>query len=713
MTRTRIIIWLSGLALVFALAVLRIADPFPVQALRNIGFDFLQRAYPRPAADLPVRVVDIDERSLAAEGQWPWARTRLADLTRRLHEMGAAVVAYDVLFSEPDRLAPDADETGANAYDRAFAEALAAGPSVLGYATSNQNPAPPPASKFGTAISGNNPTEALPAPPGAVSPLSILSGAATGVGSISLDPSGSIGVVRRVPLLFASGDSVQTSLAIEALRVAQGVGTIILNGEIDGGSFLESIRVGAFEVPTTPTGGLWLRYRPVGSDLYVSAADILSDDYKEHAGRIAGQIVFVGTSAAGLLDIRATPLGTDMPGVAVHVQTVEQILTSVYLHRADWLSALELLGFVFTGLILVAAIPLLPPIGGLVLGGMFAAATGGFAAYAFENLNILVDPTFVMFGGAIVYLAMTILQLFIADAGKRQIRRAFGHFVSPDLLKSIEESSDGLKLGGEVRDLTIMFVDIRGFTSLSERSTPEGLVHLLNRLFGTLGAAVTGTSGTIDKFIGDSIMAFWNAPVDVPGHPGRACEAALQMRTRLAAFNAEQEAAGEPAIAIGIGIASGEALVGNLGLEDRFDYSCIGDTVNLSSRVESASKEVGFDILVSEATCAAAPDNAYLTAGAVSLKGKSAPQHLFLLVGGPEMAEAEWLKAMDNELRELAIAWRDGETGYDQLQALAEHAARAPVDFGRFLENLPTRRESILLGLAGSVHPEAQTGNIV
>ncbi|NOZ32869.1 MAG: adenylate/guanylate cyclase domain-containing protein [Alphaproteobacteria bacterium] len=676
MIRGRALVVFLGLALVLGLGAVRIADPFPVTALREIGFDILQRAAPRPAGDFPITVIDIDEPSLAELGQWPWPRNLLATMTERLAELGAAVVVFDILFAEPDRLSPAriadlpglGEQLAANAIslpdnDAIFAKALSGVPSVIGFAVSADGPplsAPP---KSGVAISGTDPTSALSAISGAILPLPGLREAATGLGSISLDAFQSVGVVRQIPLIWTAGEKIYPTLALEALRVAQGDQTLIVNGEVNGGAYAESVRVGAFEVPTTPSGGMWLRFRPLPDELYVPAKDVLASDYTRLQDRIAGNIVLVGTSAAGLLDIRATPLGNNVPGVSIHVQVLEQILSATFLHRADWVTAIELLGFALIGIVLILAIPALPPLGSLLVGVLSVAAIGGVSFYAFVALNLLLDWTFVLVAAALVYLALILVQLFVADARKRQLRRAFGQYVSPQLLRQIEQSGAKLTLGGEVRDLTIMFADIRGFTELSERLGPADLVRLLNGLFGTLGSAITSASGTIDKFIGDAIMAFWNAPVDVADHAAMACRAALEMRVRLDGFNDQRGGPGgaTPPIAIGMGLATGEALVGNLGLESRFDYSCVGDTVNVAARIEAISRTVGYDIVVAAKVRDEAPDFAFLPAGSLTLKGKSDPVQLFILVGDHGVAGTGWFVKFAEQFDVAIAALSKGE----------------------------------------------------
>lgn len=655
MRRHRLLALVFGLAVVAILAWFRISDPYPVQALRDLTFDEFQRLAPREEGDYPIRIVDIDEASLATIGQWPWPRDTLAALATRLTEMGAAAVAFDILFPEPDRLSPSrlaatlgadflvADRSALPDFDQQFAAALAASPSILGLGDARSGLVPEaPKARF--AIVGPNQDLAIPFMQGAVMPIALLAEATHGLGSVSLEPGGNVGIIRRLPLVWSNGTAVFPSLSIETLRVALGVQTGVVFTDQTGFGTVESVRIGGIEIPTTTDGALWLYYQPTPDNLYISAADILGDNATAFQDLIAGNIVLIGTSATGLLDIRGTPLGTSMPGVEIHAQALQQILSETYLRRADWVNGLEILAFVLVGITVVVALLLAGPLICLIIALVLAAGVAGGSWLAFRDGGLLIDPSFPLIGSFLVYTLMIFFRFMITDSDKKRIRGAFGFFVAPALLAQIEKDSDKLKLGGELRELSIMFSDVRNFTNLSEGFEPAKLVTLLNTLFGALGEQITERYGTIDKFIGDAVMAFWNAPVTVEHHARCACLAALDMRRTLVGLNARDafrlraDGRAMEEIAIRIGISTGEALVGNLGLETRFDYSCVGDTVNVASRVEAACKTVGYDIVVVEATRAAAPELAYLEAGSIALKGKSRREPIHILVGDGEMA---------------------------------------------------------------------------
>ena len=681
MWKRRLSALLFGAAVVTGLVLLRAADPYAVRVARETTFDTYQQIRPRPApAELPVRIVDIDEASLAAIGQWPWSRQDMARIASRLTELGAAAVVFDILFPEPDRLSPSNIMGSGQDYDALFAQALAAGPNVLVMSRVGTGAAAP-GPKAGFAMTGADPLASLPRLDGVAAPLPMLAAAATGLGVASLDREGA-GVARRLPLLWSNGSAPLPTLAVEALRVAQGVSTLVVLGDASGAPNVAGLRIGQLEVPTGPSGDIWLYYRDLPASTYVPAAQMLGDDYASLAPLLNGHIVLVGASATGLLDIRVSALGEAVPGVSIHLQAIEQMLTGTFLQRADWVGGIELLVIAASGLAVVLVLLLTGPLVGLVFSIMIAAVATASSWLAFSQYGVLVDASFALFTALVVYAAMAFFRFAVTDADKRRIRRAFAHYVEPSLLTQIEADAGLLKLGGDVREMTVMFSDVRNFTALSERTSPAELVAMLNRLFAGLGAAIVAHLGTIDKFMGDAIMAFWNAPVEVPRHARHACEAALDMRKALRDLNAAQGSV-EP-IAIGIGISTGPALVGNMGFEARFDYSCIGDTVNVASRIEGACKTVCYDILVTAETRAAAPELAFLAAGSVVLKGISQPEPIHLLVGDAALAQSDAFLALAAAHETLLGGWASAAgagAALDRCRELAMAIDPRLVDF--------------------------------
>lgn len=718
--RKRLFVAAVGCLVLAVVTALRAYDPPFVSEIRLIGLDSYQRFWPRPHDDFPVRIVDIDERSLAVHGQWPWRRDTLADLTRALAELGAAAIAYDVIFAEPDRLSPHRYvpdlKLGSDAAlegfadrlpdtDQLFAEAIAEAPVVLGFAILPNADGGRPAAKAGFAHAGSDPAASLPAFPSVLASLPVLEEAATGSGGLSLSSRDTVGIVRRVPMVFTDGQALFPSLVMEALRVAQGAGSYIIrsadaSGELGtGAAAVTDIKVGAVPFPTTAQGELWVYFNEDRPDRYVSAADVLDPATRAGlAAQIEGQIVFVGTSSVGLFDIRATPLGDLVPGVSVHAQAAEQILAGTFLSRPDWADGAEIIVTVLLGIAVIALTLAFGAIWAAAIGGGIALVLYAGAIHLFRTQGLLLDPVYPTAVNLFaVYAAATALLYVLTEREKRFVRAAFGQYLAPEMVKRLETAPDALRLGGEMRDMTIMFMDVRGFTPISEQLTPTDLVAFLNALLSPLSEEIQARSGTIDKYIGDSIMAFWNAPMDVGDHAAKACGAALEMvrivdRLNAAdAFHFRQRGLPTQSVRIGVGLNTGEACVGNMGSDRRFNYSVIGDAVNIAARIESSCKAVGADCVVSEDTARAAPGFAFLEAGAIPLKGKSVPIRLFALVGDPDYATSAEFQALAEAHAALVAAIDDGdrETALARLAACRERAPERLHDiYDRFAERI-------------------------
>ena len=679
-TRAQQIGVVIGLAIVTALAVLRASDPQLLRLARDLTFDQYQRLLPRSFENQPVRVVDIDEASLREFGQWPWPRNRIAALVDRLSDMGAAAIAFDVLFAEPDRLSPRnvvRDVTGVDPSllgklpdnDEILSQSIAGKPVVLGFGLSNEGNYLPPV-KAGFAYTGESPFGAPPAIRAATPLQPQLQANAAGLGHISLNPGTSSAVVRAVPLFLSDGKQLYPSLALEALRVAQGASTYILDAAPDTANTLTRVKIGNFVVPVTASGELWLYVSPDTAKRYISASKILTAGAAsaDIAAAIEGSIVFIGTSASGLQDVRTTALGENVPGVSIHAQIVEQILSGRFLSRPDWADGLEILSIAVLGSLLVIVTTFVNPAVALACGLLitFFALVASWIAFLYGGL--LFDPMAPIVSGSITHFAATAFRFLVTDRERRDVRRAFGHYLSPSLLHRIEHTRDALRLGGDERELTVMFVDVRNFTQISEEITPSAVVAFLNTLLDALSHHVIANDGTLDKFIGDSIMAFWNAPVDVSDHAGKAVRAALGMRETLARLNSSDAFGfGNRQVAIGIGIHTGLACVGNMGAETRFNYTAVGDAVNIAARIESACKDVNFDVLVSEQTAGLLPDCALLEAGALTLKGKSTRTKLFAVIGDSHLAKSADFVELQAMHSQLVAALRTRSTSSRKL----------------------------------------------
>lgn len=627
-------------------------------------------------------MIDIDETSLKRLGQWPWPRDILGDLVDRLGQAGAAAIAFDMAFAEADRtslaaLAPRLKARGidmalpedpvARDNDLAFAAAIARHRVVLGQALAPDNNAPaPPPPKSGSAFTGGDPARYLPDYGGALGNLPVLTEAAAGLGSFSFVANGD-SIMRNLPVVAQAKGRIYPSLALESLRVAQGAAGIVLRGSDTG---LQAIKVGDVEFPADPAGRYWIHFSGMGHMAQIPAADILAQSAADP--RIAGRIALIGTSAIGLRDLVSTPLAAGVAGVIMHAEVIDQILTGDTLQRPDWAVGAERVAMLAAGGMLLLAM-----LGGTAWAGLAAAVAlsagaviGAWAAFA--KAGLLLDAVPLLWAVAATFTIALPVQLWLGNRDRRFVRAAFSRYLSPALVERLSQDASHLRLGGQTRDVTVLFSDIRGFTSLSEQLSPEALTTLLNSLLTPLTEALLAEDATIDKYIGDAVMALWNAPLDIPDHPRKAARAALAMRDALAAINARS---GQD-LQIGIGLHRGLACVGNLGSAQRFSYSAIGDSVNLAARVEGLTKQYGCSILVTQAIAAEITDHALLEADLVRVVGRQEPVRLYVLLGGPDLAQDPQFRARVQTHDSFITAWRAGDfiTAQTLLQALRHDA---------------------------------------
>jgi adenylate cyclase len=646
--------------LLTAAIFLRYLDPFFVRALRLIAFDYYQRLAPAQyQPNLPVRVVDIDEESLAKVGRWPWPRTKVAKLLQTLTADGAAAVAFDVLFAEPDdtsleevakQLTPDEAETlsaivGARpTNDQVFAVGLKDSPSVLSVALGGGTSKTIPR-KAGFASAGDDPSPFLTGFDVTSRNLPQFEESAKGIGAYNWIADRDQ-IVRRVPLLYRLGSGIVPSLAAEAVRVAQGASTYIVksanaSGETAFGlsTGINHIRIGNIEIPTDEAGQVYLKFRYFTKSSYLPAWEVLAGTISPD--QIEGQIILVGTSASGLLDLRATPLDAGIPGVDIHAQLIEHLLTGEFLTRPDYALAVEEFVILTLGLLLATFLPAVSARYAAAIGvlAMVLVIGGGWAAYRYAAL--LFDPTYPVLVLGIEAAVVTFYTYHTVEAQRGEIRNAFSRYLAPIVVQEIVANPDKLKLGGELRELTLMFCDVRNFTSISERLTATELTHFINELLTPLSEIILERRGTIDKYMGDAIMAFWNAPLDDPQHRSNACAAAISMAKQIHELNkvwrerAVENGRSFQTVRIGIGLNTGMCCVGNLGSTMRFDYSAIGDDVNVTSRFEGLTKIYGISVAVGER--ALAPEFPVLELDMVQVKGRKRPEKIYTfleLLGG-------------------------------------------------------------------------------
>ena len=668
------------LALLVALAALRLADSAFLEELRVRTFDVFQVIHPRIAEQRPVVIVDLDEKSLARFGQWPWPRTRVADLIAALTKLDALVIGFDVIFAEPDRLSPgvaaggfrDLDDTTRNGLlalpdnDRVLADELRHSAVVLGE-SGLPSPTPPDAEArppMGLVSLGDDPKPFLLSFPGLLRNIPVLSNAASGHGLLTIRTERD-GIVRRVPMVLDVQGEVMPSLTLEMLRVVTGADTLFIKSDPTG---IKSVAVKGFEVPTDRNGQLWIHFAPHDQARFVSAADVL--DGKVAKDTFSHKLVLVGTSAVGLLDVKTTPVEAVMPGVEVHAQVLESALTGSVLVEPGYAIAIELAAALVLGIAVIWFTPILHPLALLAFGAALVTLLVGASWYLYVTMQLLFDFTYPLLSTLLVYLWLVFSSYFREQSQRRQIRSAFGRYLSPVLVEQLALSPEKLVLGGEEREMTIMFSDVRGFTGISEsyKHDPQGLTALMNRFLTPLTNAILDRKGTIDKYMGDAIMAFWNAPLDDVSHQINACEAAIDMQDRIDALNREREQEAKDGgkvfipLNVGVGLNTGTCVVGNMGSDLRFDYSVLGDTVNLASRLEGQSKTYGFPIIVGSATALAAKDKfAIIEIDSIAVKGRKDPEVIYAIAGRADVAKSERFQRLRNLMVEMLASYRVGD----------------------------------------------------
>jgi adenylate cyclase len=636
--------------LIFAILVsfLPILNPLQIFSnLQNYSFDTLQRLLPREIyAEDPVVIIDIDDRSLAEIGQWPWSRNQLAKLTNQAY--AAAALGFDIVFAEPDRTNPQnfissyplneslkKELSALPSNDEFFAQAITDhGTVVLGQALNNKNNIKPSKAKFGLVTQGDDPKQFITNYSGIQHNIKQLESSAAGVGSMSIGNNDAI--VRQLPTFERVDDQLVPSLALEMTRVAVGASTFQIKSsnasseEAYGAQTgINNIKLGPLSIPTTPEGNAWVYFAPSRNISTVSAADVISGvispDFFE------GKVALVGTSAAGLLDLRSTPTEKNVPGVTIIAQFIQQIFANEFLQRPDWLFGAEFIAGLLLAILITLGIQALGPIGGL---SIFLVGSGGIVGssyYFFKSKLFLVDPISPLIISLSVYVAVTFFNFLFTELERSRVRGAFAQYLSPEMVNRLAESSESLVLGGERKEMTFLFSDIRGFTKISEqyKDDPEALTQLINELLTVLSNAILEQGGTIDKYMGDCIMAFWNAPTDQADHRQLAIQAAHSMNEALDEFNQETEGNLNFKLEIGIGINSGNCIVGNMGSDKRFDYTVLGDAVNLASRLESQSSNYGLHMIVGENTYMNDSDFTMIEIDKIAVKGKSTAETIY------------------------------------------------------------------------------------
>ncbi|WES31040.1 CHASE2 domain-containing protein [Varunaivibrio sulfuroxidans] len=664
-------------------------NPRELETLRVKVFDAYQQAKPRaipPANRQPAVIIDIDERSLAEVGQWPWSRTVLAKLVHNAFALGVGLVGFDIVFPEADRTSPGVlartlqglDPTtrkrleGLPSNDRVLADEIRGKRVVLGQAsfwgTLDKKDAPPPI-RTSVAVRAPRGVQAqsfLKSIRTLVRNVPVIDKAAVGHGIFSLIPE-TDGIVRRVPLLFRHGGNIYPALSLEMLRVAFGRPTLLVTVGRFGVKNVGIAPVRQFppkglKVTTDSIGRAWPYFSKSDKSKYISAVDVLNGTVD--AAKLRGKLALVGTSAVGLLDLRATPVDSVIPGVEIHAQMIETILGGNFLSRPTYMRSLEALLLLGSGLLMIWLVPLIGARWTLLLLVVIAGSSASGSWYLFAHKRMLFDVSYAVIATFLLYSFLTYMSYAREEAQRRQTRDAFSKYLSPDMVEAVAANPGKLKLGGDRRDMSILFCDVRGFTTISEQFDAVGLTALINKLLTPLTDQILKHKGTVDKYMGDCIMAFWNAPLDDPEHARNACISALVMLEEMGPLNArlEQEAKEEGRkhipLKVGVGVNSGECVVGNMGSEQRFDYSVLGDSVNLASRLEGQSKNYGVRIVIGESTQKQVPDLAVIELDLIKVKGKNQAVRIFTLLGDESVAKINEFQSLKETCESMISAYR-------------------------------------------------------
>jgi adenylate cyclase len=684
------------LLLLVGLAGLRIVDPQPVEELRIRTFDTFQRIDPRVKTARPVAIVDIDEPSLKKLGQWPWPRTYLADMVINLANLGAVAIAFDVVFSEPDRLSPAVaadtmrylDELTRSklrelpSNDQILADAVRRARVVLGEtgldSVISEIDKDLPFTAFATIGSKGAAEPRFFEFPGLLRNIPALEKVAAGRGLLTIVPERD-GIIRRVPMVLQAQGKIMPALSLEMLRVITGTPTILVKSDEAG---IKSVGVRGLDIPTDKDGQFWIHFADRDPSIYVSATSVL--DGTMPIEKIKGKLVLIGTSAVALNDLKTTAVSRVMPGVEVHAQVLETALTHVVLAQPNYGIALEFLAALILGILVIAFAPNLGPAKLVAVGALFASLLIGTSWYFYQQHRLLIDFTYPLLSTTAIYLTLIFASFVREQAQRKQVRGQFAQYMSPVLVEQLAQSPEKLRLGGEERELTIMFSDVRGFTTISEsyKSDPQGLTALMNRFLTPLTNAILARKGYIDKYMGDAIMAFWNAPLDDKEHEINACNAALDMLEKIDELNTtrEQESkeGGHPFIPInvGVGLNTGLGVVGNMGSDLKFNYSVLGDSVNLASRLEGQSKEYGFPVIAGSKTALAAKDKfAILELDFIMVKGKKEPEVIYAIAGREEVAHSAQFQRLRNLTIEMLACYRNRD--WEGALASIERGRRA------------------------------------
>ena len=706
-----------------------------VEGVRHRSFDYFQRIRPREYVPVPVHVIDIDDASLEKYGQWPWPRNFIARLVNSLRDYGVSVIAFDSVFPEKDRTSPNeavkswpASQYTSKAVELAgklpnnddiFAKAISGSGVVLGFSLTNDfkddnvigySMIPGQESgvaKYSYGQSGHVQTEFLPVFTGATVNLPVLEKSADGIGSFVFIPEKD-GILRKVPMVFNKDSRFIPSLSAEALRVFQGAKMYMIkysDGNKSAFSMLskhlgiDSVKIGRYVMPTDEYGRVWVYFTKSSPGRIISVKDVIEGTVPREA--LDGAITLIGTSAAGLRDLRNTPLDPVMPGVEVHANIIEQALLGNMLRQPYWSYILESWYTLLAGFLVILLLPRFGAFGRTFTSLFFVVLFACISWFSFVYAGFLIDPVCPIAAVAIVAVSSLVTGYRMTETEKKRVRTAFGHYMHPAMVEELAAHPEKLRLGGEMRNMTILFCDIRGFTTISEQYDSVGLTRVINRFLTPMTTVIMDRKGCIDKYIGDCIMAFWNAPIDDSRHILNSCESALVMQEELARLNKVWEEASKKdgtkylPINIGVGLNTDDCCVGNLGSDQRFNYSVLGDGVNLASRLEGQSKAYGVKIVIGPKTNDGAEGFATLELDLIKVKGKTRPVNIYTLLGRREMLESQEFRSQKDAHDGMISAYRSADFARaEELLAVCRSSFAAAHGLGKLYDLYASRIEA-------------------
>ncbi|MCK5873934.1 MAG: adenylate/guanylate cyclase domain-containing protein [Alcanivoracaceae bacterium] len=711
--RTSLLVLICGLFVLHSIYLPRL--PL-LDTLERATYDIRLRMTVPGGVDDRIIIADIDEKSLTALGHWPWDRGILARFMDTMFDhYQVKSVGYDVLFAEPDtdpgvtalrgmaekdlrgdrqfqriwkQLGPTLD------FDQQFADSFRDRNVVLGYVfahgqDSRLNVLPPPAAELPESFVGRL---ELPQPQGFSGNLEVLQSTAWGGGFFDNPTIDIDGVFRRVPLLQEFEGKLYGSLALSMVRASRNDPSIELILDTQSNyPFVDALRLGEQVIPLAPLATVLVPYRGGAYSFpYYSITDILEKKIPEE--KLRGRIVLVGSSAPGLKDQRTTPLETTYPGVEVHANLIAGLLDNNIKRQPGWVIAVEFFLLLTISIVLGLINARLEPMRSLIvtMAALLAVVVGNMYAWHNNLVLPLASPVMLIL---FIFVFQTLWGFFVEARDKRMLAKLFGQYIPPELVEEMAESPDKISVSGESRDMTVLFSDVRGFTTISEGLDPHALTQLMNEMLTPMTHVIHHHRGTIDKYMGDAIMAFWGAPLNDDNHARHALEAGLEMVKALPQINQRFRNKGWPEINIGVGLNSGVMSVGNMGSEFRMAYTVMGDAVNLGSRLEGLTKQYGVNIIVSEFTKAKVPDYSFLELDRVRVKGKDEPVIIFEPLGATDKQPQELLDRIERfHTALLDYRQQRWDVAESAMKALAEEEPQRKI-YGIYLERIEHFRE--------------------